>query len=380
MRPSLAATDLTVLLLTSISHGRAPNNINTKHGSPLPPRTSLAEQNTTVSRALTAMNTFYNQTAGQWTVTDAWWLSGVALTSLAEYMYKTGSLAYLPQAQHTIDAQIGPIPWWPQGGGYFRADSTDDTGWWALAMIRMFDVTKNQTYLDIAKLDEAYMYQYWTTPECNGGMFVDIRARSYKNAIANELYMLLAASLHRRVLGDTAYLAKALAAWDWFQASGMVNSENLVNDGLAETADGVCFNNGLPTWSYNQGVILGALTELYRATQNQTFITTARKIADAVLSSPNLTQNGTLTEPCEAADTCNNDQQIFKGIFARNLAELNGVLSDSPYTAYLQRNADTAFQHARNATDYYDVRWAGPFRNSTIAKQASAVALLISLL
>ncbi|KAK3692538.1 glycoside hydrolase family 76 protein [Podospora appendiculata] len=399
MRSSLvvAANTTVLLLLACSSHGaahilppytpalhplpepptrlrRAHHDIDTQHGSSLPPRASVGH-NTTAARteaALAAMNSFYNQTAGQWTVTDAWWLSGVALTNLADYMYKTGSRAFMAQAQHTIDQQIAPVPWWPQGGGYFRADSTDDTGWWALAMVRMFDLGGNQTYLDIARLDEAYMYQYWTMSDCAGGLFVDIRARTYKNAIANELYMLLAASLHRRVPGDTAYLAKAVATWDWFAASGMLNSQNLVNDGLAETAEEVCFNNQLPTWSYNQGVILGALTELYRATQNQTYITTARAIADAVLASASLTQNGTLTDPCEAADACNNDQQIFKGIFARNLADLNGVLSDGPYAAYLQRNADTAFRRDRNATDFYDVRWAGPFRNSTIAKQASA--------
>jgi len=127
-------------------------------------------------------------------------------------------------------------------------------------MIRMFDITGNQTYLDISMLDEAYMYQYWTDEDCNGGMFQDIRARSYKNAISNELYMLLAAALHNRVPGDVEYLAKAETAWEWFRASGMINSHDLVNDGLAESGNGVCFNNKGTTWTYNQGVILGALT------------------------------------------------------------------------------------------------------------------------
>ncbi|KAK3379423.1 glycoside hydrolase family 76 protein [Lasiosphaeria ovina] len=331
--------------------------------------------------AIESMNkSFYNKTAGRWTVADAWWLSGVALQDLLEYMYKTGSRDYLHQAKHIIEKQKEPLPWWPEGDGYFRADSTDDTGWWALAMIRMFDITKDQQYLNMSILDEAYMYSYWTNTNCGGGMYVDIRAETYKNAIANELYMKLAASLHNRIPGDTEYLAKAETAYNWFMASGMINGDNLINDGLAENGAGVCYNNALPIWTYNQGVILGASVELYIATQNQSYVVEARKIADAVLSSGAMTRDGVLTEPCEAADTCNNDQQIFKGIFAYNLAELNSVLSDSPYTAYLAQNAETAWSNDRNSKDLYDVSWAGPFRNSTIAKQASAVGLLVSLL
>ncbi|KAK0621258.1 putative glycosyl hydrolase [Bombardia bombarda] len=324
---------------------------------------------------------FYNSTAGRWSLDDAWWLSGVALTDLLDYMYKTGSRAYLSQAKDIINKQKEPLPWWPQGGGDFRADSTDDTAWWALAMVRMFDLTGDQYYLNISKEDEAYMYQYWTNSDCGGGMYVDIRTMTYKNAIANELYMLLTAELHNRIPGDTEYLNKSITTWRWFNASGMINSDNLVNDGLAET-DGVCFNNGLPIWSYNQGVILGALTELYRATGNTSYLTSAERIADAVLASDTLSPNGILTDPCEAADTCNNDQQIFKGIFAKYLDELDGELDGArpSYRSYLENNAGTAYSYDRNASDYYDVRWAGPFRNSTVAKQASAVGLLVSLL
>lgn len=44
-------------------------------------------------------------------------------------MYTTNDTQYLAMAEHTIQEQSGPLPWWPEGDGYFRADSTDDTGW-----------------------------------------------------------------------------------------------------------------------------------------------------------------------------------------------------------------------------------------------------------
>lgn len=403
--------------------------------------------------AIDAMNAaFYDPTQGRWSPADPWWLNGVALTSLVDYVRKTGSREYMGQVDRVVQVQRAPLPWWPQGGGDFRADSTDDTAWWALAMVRMFDLTGDRAYLDIAARDEAYIHQFWTDAECSGGVWVDIRARTYKNAIANELYIKLAASLYNRHKGgpttpDAAapeqYLARAERAWSWLRQSGMINGENLFNDGLAMDEAGVCFNNNLPVWTYNQGVILGGLagahskpsrflspfpllfskpfpaphiikTELYLATSNASYLAAARGIADAVLASPSLTApgSGTLTEPCERQQSCNVDQQLFKGIFAANLAELVSALSSASasapvpgsappatvdddgqqqqqqpqqqpqgrYRAYLEHNAASAYARARGWGDLYDVGWAGPFAGTSLSKQASAVGLLVALI
>ncbi|KAK3944629.1 putative glycosyl hydrolase [Diplogelasinospora grovesii] len=338
------------------------------------------------------MNLYYNQTDGRWSTADAWWVSGNALQDVLDYMYKTGSAEYMDKAAHTIEIQRAPLNWWPQGGGDFRADSTDDTGWWALALLRMYDITQDASYLNISMEDEAYMYSYWNQTPCGGGIIWDIRTLSYKNAISNELYISLAAALHNRIPGDTEYLAKAETAWGWFKNSGMINSQNLINDGLSQTTDAnngdaaVCVNNGQPTWTYNQGVILGGLTELYRATNNESYIQEARLIADAVINSPTLSPDGILTDPCEVAaggGGCDGDAQMFKGIFARNLAGMYSVLGQGDqvqYRQYLEQNAQTAYAEDRNATDFYDVSWGGPFAGSSIAKQASAVSLLVALI
>lgn len=331
--------------------------------------------------AIDAMNGFYNQTDGRWSTSDAWWVTGNALQAVLDYTQKTGSREYMEKALHTFDLQRAPLPWWPQGGGDFRADSTDDTGWWALAMVRFYDVTGDAQYLDIAKEDEAYIYQYWSDSECGGGVIWSIRTLSYKNAISNELYMALAIALHNRIPGDTEYLSRALAAWQWFNASGMINAAHLVNDGLAESQNGtVCTNNGQTAWTYNQGVVLGALVGLHQATGEQAFLAEATAIADAVVHSSALSPGGVLTEPCEADGSCDNNSRMFKGIFCRNLAELDAALGGNPYRAYLEGNAAVMMARDRNASNFYDLSWNGPFNSSDIATQASAVSLLVSLL
>ncbi|OIV35460.1 glycosyl hydrolase [Mangrovactinospora gilvigrisea] len=331
------------------------------------------------SAAVDAMMGWYEPSTGRFDSQAAWWQSGNALQALADYMVKTRDRRLLPQAERAIELQRAPLPWYPQGNGDFRADSTDDTGWWALALVRMYDLTKKREYLDIAREDEAFMRSF-RDDHCGGGIWWDA-GRTYKNAISNELYLKLTASLHNRIPGDTFYLAQAQREWSWFRASGMINGRHLVNDGLTQHADGSCTNNGGTTWTYNQGVLLGGLAELHRATGDAALLRTARATADTVLADPSFTPGGVLAEPCEAAGSCNGDQAAFKGIFARNLGELDSALPGRPYRAWLRSQADAAYARDRApGGDRYGLHWAGPFDSADIARQESAVSLLVSVL
>ena len=339
---------------------------------------SVVPQNAAKSAINSLNRGFYNSTDGRWDTQDAWWLSGVAMMSLLDYMQLTETDDYLEQVEHTVAMQRKPLPWWLEGGGDFRADSTDDTGWWALALVKLYDLTGSTDYLDLARLDETYIYSYWNTSTCNGGLPWDIPKLEYKNAIGDELYIKLAAVLHSRVPGDTEYLKRAIDTWTWFNASGMINKDHLINDGLTENPDGTCTNNGQTTWTYNQGVILGALVELHRATGNEEYLTEAQDVANAVIDSQTLSPGGILKEPCDPSAPCPSDQSSFKGLFMRNLAELNSVLGKRPYDDYLSQNAGSTWQHARNSSDFYSTIWSGPFSGATVGSQVSAINLLLS--
>ncbi|HET8841221.1 MAG TPA: glycoside hydrolase family 76 protein, partial [Ktedonobacteraceae bacterium] len=128
---------------------------------------------------------------------------------------------------------------------------------------------------------------------------------------------------------------------------------------------------GQTTWTYNQGIILGGLTDLYKITGNSTYLSKAESIANATLS--NLVYpSGILREPCEPSG-CGSDGEQFKGLFMRNLAYLYDEDHQASYYQFLATNANSLWANDRNGSNQLGLIWAGPFDTATPARQSSAM-------
>ena len=233
----------------------------------------------------------------------------------------------------------------------------DDNAWWALAWMAAYDLTNNTDYLDTAAgIFNDNMTHAWPTNCSNGGIYW-CATSTYVNAIANELFLSVAAHLATR---DTAnadtYISWAQREWDWFNAVKMINDEGTINDGLGYDCVG---NRSATVWSYNQGVILGGLVELNRASPNSSYMDAANSIAQAAIA--NLTDaNKVLHDVCEP--DCAPDATQFKGVFMRNLAQLQAASPNDLYRQVIEANAQSIWANDRlSDNNSLSVDWAGPF-------------------
>ncbi|KAH8063614.1 glycosyl hydrolase [Aureococcus anophagefferens] len=263
--------------------------------------------------------------------------------------------------------------------------------------VRAYEAAGDAAYLDRAAKIFADLAVHAWDDACGGGVWWSY-AKSYKNAITNELFFAMAMKLHGAagpdvVVAGRTYLDWGRATWAWFEHSGLVNGADLVNDGLVSAgADPSCANNGQQVWSYNQGVVLGGLADLYKETRNSTLLDAGLAIATAATEA--LAWNGTaiLAESCDGPDLngCDLDQEQFKGIFARYVMYFALTLERSTMGAYAAgardlrawaaTNAAAIWGDDRDASDLSGL-WAGPFAASrggpgAIMQASAADALL----
>ncbi|WP_405904855.1 glycoside hydrolase family 76 protein [Streptomyces sp. NBC_00828] len=325
--------------------------------------------------AADALMASYDPYEGWWK--SSWWNSAATLTALIDYARTSGTHDYDWVIARTFDQNKGIFPAGVRSSdaieGNFTSRAIDDAGWWAIAWLDAYDYTGDARYLNMAVTIANYVQGYWDPSTCGGGVWWD-RERTYKNAVTNGQYLWLTAALHQRISGDTVWLQRAQTAAAWYKSSGMINSAGLVNDGLTSS----CANNGSTVWSYNQGLAIGGFLELSKATGDTSLLTTARTLADAAMSSSQLTRNGVLTESCDVGSAaCDDNQKQFKGIFMRHFRELAKATGSTAYTSYIQKQSDTIWANDRTSLNALGERWAGTSPNQTDWRtQASALGAI----
>lgn len=248
----------------------------------------------------------------------------------------------------------------------------DDDLWAVIAHVHAWQIDHDPELLAWAAATYARIVTEHWDDHCGGGLWWD-RKHTYKNAITNELLLTASTRLYLAT-GQDAYRTWALRSWAWLSASTMIGPDGLVNDGL----DAACRNNGAPRYTYNQGVLLGGLTDLSAITGDQQYLAIASKTALATTRTL-VTRQGILTEPSDALGA---DGPMFKGVFAYHLGHLIEAMPDGPDRAELRqwarRNAEAVWQLSAEGTAAVDGLWSGGSGQIGAAAQSSAMAMLLA--
>jgi predicted alpha-1,6-mannanase (GH76 family) len=320
--------------------------------------------NADTTAAISTLQQWYGA-KGLWKTTR-WWNAANCVDALESGAAACNGADYLGPVAHTFKHN---------SARNYLNNFYDDEGWWVETWIQAYDLTGDVGFLKMARTIFADMTNGWDS-ECGGGLWWK-KDRRYKNAIPNELFLLAAVRLHQRTPGDSgpgSYYYWATNEWNWFSNSGMINEENLINDGL--TAD--CVNNGQTTWTYNQGVILAGLVDLYKVTGNTNYLSRAETLADAAIRLL-VDSDGVLREPHEVPGSKGLDVPQFKGIFARHLAYLYDEDHKPAYNDFLHANAHSVWANDRNDLNQLGLIWNGPFDCGDAGRQSSAIMPLAAV-
>lgn len=326
-------------------------------------------------QAIETLQQWYNPETGLWHTTG-WWNAANVLTGIIRYTAITGDKTYEWLIENTFlktKKIIAPASedYPEQRTENYINEYYDDEGWWALAWVEAYDLTGEKKYLEMAKTIFEDMKGGWDE-RCGGGILWK-KGLLYKSAISNELFLLLATRLALRDENRSYYLDWATKEWKWFSQTGMINDLPLVHDGVKED----CVGQGRH-YTYNQGVILAGLVDLYQLNGNEEHLELANKIATAAIQNMSTPEGILKGHPKEEGGA---DGVQFKGIFMRHLGYLYQQAKNPAFKKYLLENAES-IQNSATQTGTYLIgsQWEGPFDKAGAGQQSSAIDALVSAL
>lgn len=277
--------------------------------------------------------------------------------------------------------------------------SFDDMGWYGLSYARIYELFGLEEFLQSAKdiLNWSWKTGWDSSGTCKGGMWFDNNFNAKQTITDVQIYH-LAAKLYR-LTNDTTFKSKYELIENYIFTNNLINSStNLLSDGIDLSS---CHPSEVVGFTYETGVMIGALSEMYKITQNESYLILADKMATAAIQY-NSNSSGIFTEKnCDP--NCNDDAKMFKGIFVRNLRYFMDTVKDTSVRDRYQKWMDFQVQAIvkynmcnedpiskcnitfQDGPPYYKISgpvfsadWNGPFTNGAPMQQTSALDLFVA--
>lgn len=249
----------------------------------------------------------------------------------------------------------------------FINDFYDDMSWMALAFLRAHELTGDNKYLSTAQVLWEDIITGWNETQ-GGGICWNKSATSYKNTCSNATAAMLSFRLYK-VTGESKYLVMGEKILVWLTSTLVDPSTGIVYDGIGRNGGNEIDYNWL--FTYNQGVYIGACVEYYNITNDQLWLSNAKRTADrAIIKFSNPSQ--------VLKSEGDGDGGLFKGIFIRYLVLLTdkNYLDDEAYNSYrefIRKNAESVWKYGKSTTYPYI------FNHDWTQKPAGAIDLSVEL-
>lgn len=229
-----------------------------------------------------------------------------------------------------------------KNGNTYYNNFYDDMQWNALTILRLYKVTNDQVYLDVATDLWKDIIKGWNDEFAGGGIAWEKHQLFSKNACSNGPASILAARLYNET-GEQDYLNWAQKIYDW-QKNTLFNR---VTGAVYDNINGITNEVNTVALTYNQGTFLGAAVELYKITQNPIYLNDSQKAANYTLTKCIDQANNVLR------DEGSGDGGLFKGIFIRYLVQYLTVEEGNQafrlkFESFLKNNAKTAWTKGAN--------------------------------
>lgn len=251
---------------------------------------------------------------------------------------------------------------WTDRAGY-KGEYYDDTAWIALTILRLYEVTKDEKYLTTVKDLWTYIQGAWD--ETNGGLSWKTTNRSSKNSCTMGPSAILAARLYN--------ITKDKNDLEWAQRIFTWAFEHLYNPATGAVYDNyntATMELSVVTLSYNQGTFGGAAYELYKITNDRSYLNAARKAFYYGMTSPSVIDTGNNVLRDEGN---NHNNELFKGIYIRYMA---AILTEpaieeiyrNKFVTFLNNNAETLWRKGiiKNEQQmYFNSNWAQPISGNS---------------
>ncbi len=292
----------------------------------------------------------------------SYWWQAHAIDALLDGYLRTGDQAYMDLIQKELKGTVA------HNGGTILNNWYDDMEWMALALLRMWDETREDGYKKRVDILWQDIKTAWND-RMGGGMAWRKDQLDYKNTPANAPAAILAFRLYQR-FGNEDDLAWGKKIFEWNRDNLMDPDTYYVWDGMNRTGDGTIDYDW--AFTYNQGVMIGAAVEYYRITGDTQHLDLAQKIAYESKRRFGDAHGGVF--PYEGKDDCG----LFRGIFFRYLVEL---LKEAPGETELKDmlyvNAAAVIEKGMSPSGVIGGYWdAQPGDTVDLAQHLSGVMLL----